>query len=43
MFEIMDIRQKPDMLQAAVQSFWKQWGTETSYQTLFVHGSARLL
>lgn len=27
MFEIMDIRQKPDMLQAAVQHFWKQWGT----------------
>ncbi|WP_337034059.1 hypothetical protein [Paenibacillus illinoisensis] len=31
MFEIIDIRQKPDMLQAAIQHFWKQWGTETSY------------
>ncbi|MCG7386830.1 GNAT family N-acetyltransferase [Paenibacillus sp. ACRRY] len=31
MFEIMNIRQKPELLQAAVQYFWKQWGTETSY------------
>ncbi|OPG98767.1 GNAT family N-acetyltransferase [Chryseobacterium mucoviscidosis] len=31
MFEIVDIRQKPDMVQAAVHYFWKQWGSESSY------------
>lgn len=31
MFEIVDIRQKPERVQDAVQYFWKQWGTETSF------------
>ncbi|WP_128100990.1 GNAT family N-acetyltransferase [Paenibacillus sp. DCT19] len=31
MFEIVDIRQKPERVQDAVQYFWRQWGTETSF------------
>lgn len=31
MFEIVDIRQKPEKVQDAVQYFWKQWGTESSF------------
>lgn len=30
MLKIVDIRQRPELLQSAVQYFWKQWGTETN-------------